>query len=87
MLDEKKLKKFLQNERALSDHIPYLSIEKNCVSTSNAELIRTFHIAGRFYETADVETLNTRNNQMNNFLRSITSSQVAVYVHRVRSDV
>ena len=86
MLDEKKLKKFLQNERALSDHIPYLSIEKNCVSTSNAELIRTFHIAGRFYETADVETLNTRNNQMNNFLRSITSSQVAVYVHRVRSD-
>ncbi|MDK4564921.1 VirB4 family type IV secretion/conjugal transfer ATPase [Kingella kingae] len=86
MYNPKKYNEFLQNEKTTSDNIPYMSLEKNCVSTANAELIRTYHISGRFYETADNETLNTRNNQMNNFLRSITSSQVAIYVHRIRAD-
>ncbi|HHS1179159.1 TPA: VirB4 family type IV secretion/conjugal transfer ATPase [Neisseria meningitidis] len=86
MFNQKKLNEFLRNEKALSEHIPYMSVEHNCVSTANAELIRTYHVSGRFFETADNETLNTRNNQMNNFLRSITSAQVAIYIHRVRAD-
>lgn len=86
MYNRKKLNSFLQNERALSEHIPYLSVVRDCITTKNAELIRTYHVSGRFYETADTETMNTRNNQMNNFLRAITSHQVAVYVHRVRAE-
>ena len=78
MYNRKKLNSFLQNERALSEHIPYLSVVRDCITTKNAELIRTYQVSGRFYETADTETMNTRNNQMNNFLRAITSHQVAV---------
>lgn len=86
MFNPEKLNTFLQNEKSLSMHIPYMGIYDNCIITSGAELIRTFHISGRFFETADNETLNNRNNQMNNFLRSITSSQVAIYVHRIRDN-
>ena len=43
-------------------------------------------LKGVFFETTDSQDLNHRNQQLNSFLRSITSSQVAIYIHRIRSD-
>lgn len=80
------LNQFLGREKNLNEHIPFVGLHDNCLITKNGELVRTYHISGRFFETTDVVDLNHRNAQLNSFLRSITSSQVAVYVHRVRSN-
>lgn len=77
---------FFQREVGLEAHIPYVGIFENCLISKAGELVRTWHIEGRFFETSDTQDLNHRNNQLNSFLRSITSSQVAIYIHRVRSD-
>lgn len=77
---------FFQREKGLEAHIPYVGIYENCLISKAGELVRTWHIEGRFFETTDSQDLNHRNQQLNSFLRSITSSQVAMYVHRIRSD-
>lgn len=84
-LDIDTLNKFLGREKSLNNHIPFIGLFENCLITKNGELVRTWHISGRFFETTDNVDLNHRNNQLNAFLRSITSSQVAIYVHRIRS--
>lgn len=85
-LNVNSLNRFLGREKSLNEHIPFAGLHENCLITKSGELVRTWHINGRFFETSDVADLNHRNAQLNSFLRSITSSQVAVYVHRVRSN-
>ena len=80
------LNRFLGREKSLNEHIPYAGLYENCMITKTGEFVRTWHISGRFFETTDNEDLNNRNAQLNTFLRNITSSQVAIYVHRIRSE-
>lgn len=84
--DSTKLNTFLSREKNLGDYIPFTGIYDDCCLTRDGEITRSWQLRGRFFETDDDENLNIRNEQLNTFLKNITSAQVSLYVHRVRRD-
>ena len=75
--------RFLNREQNLEKLIPYTGIfNGNCTLTKNSELVMTWHVNGRYFETTDNQDLNIRNDQLNTFMRNMTSSHTALYVHR-----
>lgn len=43
------LNQFLGREKNLNEHIPFVGLYDNCLITKNGELVRTYHISGRFF--------------------------------------
>ncbi|MCO6521226.1 MULTISPECIES: hypothetical protein [Snodgrassella] len=76
--------RFLKREKNLPKFIPYTGVYENCTLTKNSELCMTWHINGRYFETSDNDDMNIRNEQLNTFMRNMTSAHTAIYVHRAR---
>jgi type IV secretion system protein VirB4 len=75
--------RFLKREQSLEKFIPYTGIYNgSCTLTQNSELVMTWHVNGRYFETTDNEDLNIRNEQLNTFMRNMTSAHTALYIHR-----
>jgi len=74
---------FLDRERNLDKFIPYTGVfNGNCTLTKEGELVMTWHVNGRYFETTDNADLNRRNEQLNTFMRNMTSAHTAIYIHR-----
>lgn len=76
--------RFYKREKNLTKFIPYTAVYDDCTLTKNSELLMTWHVNGRFFETSDNDDMNKRNEDLNTFMRNMTSSHTAIYVHRAR---
>ena len=82
-LTAKNFETFLSRERSINKFIPYTGLYNGeCVLTKNSEFVMTWRVSGRYFETTDNEDLNQRNIQLNTFMRNLTSSNTAIYIHR-----
>ncbi|MDD3465172.1 MAG: VirB4 family type IV secretion/conjugal transfer ATPase [Candidatus Cloacimonetes bacterium] len=75
----------LSNERAVAPFIPYSShITPNTIITRDGDFMRTWKVAGIAHEAADADVVQLRLDQLNTMLRSVGSSNVAIWTHNVR---
>ena len=82
-LTSKNFQNFLKREKSINKFIPYTGVYNGeCVLTNNSEFVMTWKVGGRYFETTDNEDLNLRNQQLNTFMRNLTSSHTAIYIHR-----
>jgi type IV secretion system protein VirB4 len=74
-----------KREKASGEHLPYArhADERTLVLRDNM-LMRTIHLGGLLFETADSDELNYRNELRDAMLRAAGSSRFALYHHVVR---
>jgi type IV secretion system protein VirB4 len=71
--------------RSIHSFIPFRSlVAPDTVSTSENAYMRTYRVAGIAFETADINEVLRRKDQLNTLFRSIASPHVAVWTHQVR---
>jgi len=82
--------KAVGRERSMASFIPQRNhITPDTIITKQGDLQRTWRLQGIAFETADIEDIHARKMQLNTLLRSIGSSQVAIWQHtcpRIVSD-
>ena len=72
-------------EKGAGEHLPYLSqVDDVTVRTRDGLLMQTIRIGGLMFETSDSDELNYRSELRDAMMRSIGSSQFAIYHHVVR---
>lgn len=75
----------LKREKELALFIPYSNhITKSIIKTREGDYVTTIRLQGAAHESADILDLNTWQEQINGFLRNISSPQVALWSHVVR---
>ena len=75
----------MNNERALAPFIPYSShVSPNTIITTQGDFLRVWRVAGISFETAEPDEILRRKEQLNTLLRSIATSNVALWTHNVR---
>ena len=75
----------LNGMRSIEPFIPFRSlVSPDTVSTRENAYMRTWRIAGLAFETADVNEILRRKEQLNTLFRSIASDHVSVWSHVVR---
>lgn len=75
----------VNNERAVAPFIPYSShVSPNTIVTTQGDFLRVWRVAGISFETAEPDEILRRKEQLNTLLRSIATSNVALWTHNVR---
>ena len=82
MADHIKYAKAVKGERSIAPFIPQSShITPDTIITRNGDLQRTWRVNGVSFETVAGEDAAVRKEQLNTLIRSIGSSQVAIWQH------
>lgn len=77
----------LKKEVPASAFIPFSShVTKNAVKLANGDYIQTIRMQGAAHESADVSDINSWHDQLNGFMRNISSPNVAIWSHVVRRE-
>ena len=85
MFASTKYSKQVGNERSSAPFVPYSShVSPNTIVTKSGDFIRILKLDGISFETADSDDMLLRKDQLNTLLRSIGSSNVALWTHQVR---
>lgn len=75
----------IAKERMISEFIPYRSmVDLNTVKTADNSYLRVIKLQGVPFESADDYNINGWCKQLNNLLKSIAGTEVAVWSHIVR---
>jgi type IV secretion/conjugal transfer VirB4 family ATPase len=75
----------VKKERTLAQFIPYSShITPNTLLTREGDYCRSWKIGGIPHEGADPDIIQARMDQLNTLLRSLASSQLALWTHSIR---
>lgn len=76
------------SEDPLSDHVPFSShVTEYVIRTREGEYLRTWKIGGISFETADPEEILIRHNSLNQFVRSLSEGNVAIWTHKLRRKI
>lgn len=76
-----------KQEESTSAFIPYSShVNANAVKLSSGDYIQTIRLQGAAHESADVQDINSWHDQLNGFMRNISSPNVAIWSHVVRRE-
>jgi type IV secretion system protein VirB4 len=79
--------KAVAQDASMADYIPYRSfVSKTVIKTEGGEYITTLRLQGAAHESADAQDLNIWHEQLNGFLRSIASPNIALWSHIVRRE-
>ena len=74
-----------KKEDDASNYVPYSShVTKSVIKMVNGDYVQIFRLQGAAHESADIDDINSWHNQLNNFLRNISSPNVALWTHIVR---
>lgn len=77
-MDDIRLTNFAHIER----HIPFSShIDPNIIINKNGDLVSTWEVRGISFETRSDDELDVKKNELDNFIRSFSNENVAVYVN------
>lgn len=69
----------------VADHVPFSSlVSEHVVRTTEGDYLRTWKVHGISFETVDPEDILARHNGFNQFVRSLSDGNVALWVHRLR---
>jgi type IV secretion system protein VirB4 len=80
-----KFSQALKNEEGTAAFIPYSShVSSTAVKLIGGDYIQVLRLQGAAHESADVDDINAWHDGLNNFMRNIGSSNVAVWSHVVR---
>ena len=78
----------LRKEKTISDYIPFSNVVADgIVINRNGDLLTTFKAKGVSFETVDEVDIESYATQLNVLLRAISTSQTALYVHRIRRPI
>jgi type IV secretion system protein VirB4 len=76
-----------QNEEGTASFIPYSNhVTKNAVKLVSGDYIQVIRVQGAAHESADAQDINVWHDQLNNLMRNIASSKVALWSHVVRRE-
>lgn len=82
-----KFANIVKNEETTASFIPYSShVTQNAVKLASGDYIQTIRVQGAAHESADVQDINAWHDQLNGFMRNISSPHVAVWSHVVRRE-
>ena len=85
MLANIKFKSALAKEVAVRDFVPYCSIvTDNVIKTVAGDYVFSIRLLGAAHQSADTEDINSWHNQLNNFLRNLSSPNIAVWSNIIR---
>lgn len=77
----------LKNEEATSSFIPYSNhVTQNVVKMVNGDYMNVIRVQGAAHESADARDINIWHEQLNNLMRNIASSKVALWSNVVRRE-
>ena len=77
----------MKSEETTASFIPYSShVTQNAVKLASGDYIQTIRVQGAAHESADVQDINAWHDQLNGFMRNISSPHVAVWSHVVRRE-
>ncbi len=80
-----KVESVLKGEKDVSMFIPYSNhITKSIVKTLEGDYVVTLRLEGAVYESVDTVDLNAWHEQINGFLRNMSSPNIALWSHIVR---
>ncbi len=78
----------MNQERGCSAFIPYSShVSNNTIMTRSGDFLRIWKVSGISFETIDQDDIHLRKEHMNTLLRSIGSSQTAIWTHTIRRQI
>ena len=78
----------LRKEKTIADYIPFSNtVADGIVINRTGDLLMTFKAKGVSFETVDEIDIESYATQLNVLLRAISTSQTALYIHRVRRPV
>lgn len=78
----------MANERSVSKFIPYTAlVSPTTIVTANGDFLRIWKVEGISFETAEVEDVLRRKDELNMLLRSLGSLHTAIWTHQVRRRV
>lgn len=82
-----KFANIVKSEETTASFIPYSShVTQNAVKLASGDYIQTIRVQGAAHESADVQDINAWHDQLNGFMRNISSPHVAVWSHVVRRE-
>ncbi|MDR3221135.1 MAG: VirB4 family type IV secretion system protein [Candidatus Accumulibacter sp.] len=77
----------LKTEEGAATFIPYSShVTRNAIKLDGGDYVQVIRLQGAAHESADVVDINSWHDQLNGFLRNISSPNVAVWSHIVRRE-
>ncbi|NCU67970.1 VirB4 family type IV secretion/conjugal transfer ATPase (plasmid) [Acidovorax sp. 210-6] len=78
----------LDKEVGVSAFLPYAGhITQNIIAMINGDMMFTVRLSGAAHQSADIADLNGWHNQLNGYIRNISSPHVAIWSHIVRRAV
>lgn len=83
-----KKREIWQKEKSLTGYIPFSSVvAPGVVYCRNGELISTFRCCGIPFETCNDDDIDSAASRLNTFYGSLSRSDIAVQIHRIRRPV
>ena len=78
----------MEKEVGVSAFLPYSGhVTSNIVKMVNGDMMFTMQLGGAAHQSADISDWNGWHNQLNGFIRNISSPHVAIWSHVVRREI
>jgi type IV secretion system protein VirB4 len=77
----------VKRESPSADYVPFVAhVDANTLKTRQGDFIQVFRLEGIAHETADDDEINTWHEQLNMFMRNVSSPHVVLWTHVVRRE-
>ena len=77
----------LKKEVSVRDFVPYCShVTENIIKTANGDFLFCIRVLGAAHQSADTTDLNSWHNQLNGFMRNLSSPNVAIWSNIIRRE-
>jgi type IV secretion system protein VirB4 len=77
----------LVNFAHIEKHIPFSShIDNNLIINKNGDFVAMWEVSGISFETVGDDELDVRKNELDNFIRSFSNENIAIYVNVIKKD-
>lgn len=83
-----RFKREMENERSVAPFIPYKAhVSPTTLVTGDGDLLRMWKVEGLSFATAEPDVIERRKDELNNLLRGLGSTHVAIWSHQVRRQI
>ena len=77
----------VKRENPSASYVPFAAhVDRNTIKTKQGDFIQLFKLEGIAHETADDDEINTWHEQLNMFMRNVSSPHVVLWTHAVRKE-
>jgi len=72
----------------IEKHLPYSShVDRHIIINKNGDLVSTWEIKGISFEAKDDNELDIKKHELDNFIRSFSNKNIAIYVNVIKKDI